>query len=338
MLRQDWGGSTIWFSALSVGLLLACGSTSSSPSAAQGGSGETGGTTSAAGDEPGATAGGGSGGAASAGSNSTTGGAGNQAGSAGGSSAGNNSAGNSSAGSGTGMGAGTGTVQLGQQFMSGSRFEASARFVAKDAVSTSDCTQEQFGACVVSTCTENGKTATPPPYAGDITLTDGAMIDVKLSTTPGQSYPSAKSTTSLSGRELVTVSATGGDVPAFSAQIAVPLVITISAPALDANGMAAAPTEGDLALSFDNRAADGEADTQLVALSQGSPSLYCSLPTDTGSATIPAGALAKVRGAGTLILLTSRTKRLRAGDFDVNVITYLSAMNPGKTKPVMFGL
>jgi hypothetical protein len=220
--------------------------------------------------------------------------------------------------------------------------EASARFYTKDAITGYDCQRETFGDCQVSTCTENGKTASPSPYAGEITLTDGMMINVKLTATPGESYTtSTPGPVSLAGGELLTVSASGADVPAFTMEVAVPRVITISSPALDDSGMADAPTDADLVLTFDNRAADGETGTQLLAQSLGGlgmSTLSCQLATESGTATIPAAALAKVRGAGQLLLLTTRTKQVQAGEFAVSVIAYLSAMNATKTKAAIIRL
>jgi hypothetical protein len=319
-------------------LLLACGSTDSNTPQASGGVANVGGsvagsTTATAGGGNQEVAGASGGGAAS----TVAGSAGTGQGQAGAMATGGETAGGTAAADGS-----TGTIQVGRRFdsLSGA-IEASARFSAKDAVDTSDCTLEKFGDCQVSNCTSNGKTATPAPYAGDITITDGGMVDVKLSTTPGQNYSQPSGTGGgLSGGELLTVSASGGDVPAFNTQIAVPLVITISAPAVDDMGSAPIPASGDLALTFDNRAADGETGTKLYVIGgSGTTTLYCVLPTETGSASVPALALDKLRGgSGKLTLLTTRTKQIQAGAFTVNVAAYLSAMNPAKSKAVTFKL
>jgi len=325
-----WRGSGV--GALgATALVLACGGTdSNAPHAAGGadnrGGSEAGSTTATAGDGNEAVGG------ASGGASTVAGSAGTAQGQAG-----DKATGGAPAADGS-----TGTIQVGQRFDSAVRFiEASARFSAKDAVATADCTLEKFGDCQVATCTPNGKTAPIAPYAGDITITDGGMVDVKLTTTPGQSYaqPSGRGG-SLSGGERLTVSATGGDVPAFSTEIAVPRVITINAPVVDDMGSAPIPTSGDLALTFDNRAADGESDTKLyVTGSSGTISVSCLLPTETGTASIPAAVLDKVRGSnGSLILLTTRTRQIQAGAFSVSVAAYVSAMNPAKSKAVTFKL
>lgn len=196
--------------------------------------------------------------------------------------------------------------------------------------------------CLIATCTPNDNTPTPAAYAGDITITDGALINLTLTATPGEDYQLSGATdVALSGGEVLTVAVEGADVPAFTTEIAVPLVITLSAPALDERGFANIPASGDLVLTFDNRAADGETGTELYVVGQNSArvTLACLLPTASGNATIPAAALDRVREAGArLSVLTTRTKRVEAGPFPVNVIviTYLSAMNEAKTQPVSF--
>jgi hypothetical protein len=309
-------------------LALACGPDSKEPQ-----------STGTAGNQTAGASGSSAAGTAGAAGGSNAAGTGGSAANAGSSTGGSATGGTSSGGAAT-SGA-TGTVQIGRLLnTSTGGMQVTAWFQTKDAVSTSDCTHETFGDCSVSTCTANDKTATPPPNAGTITITDGAMFNVTLTAAPGQPYTTqAGATGSIVGAELVSVSAAGGDVPAFMTSIAVPRVITLSAPALDESGVGTVPASGDLVLTFDNRAADGETETKLHVLqSSGLKSnLYCQLPTESGTATIPGAALDKVRGAGgQLLLLVARAKQVPAGDFAVNVIAFMSAMNTAKSKAAVF--
>lgn len=235
-----------------------------------------------------------------------------------------------------------GRIQVGRQ-LNGPGVEADAEFQLAGAVTNSDCVQQTFGDCLVTTCTQNDNTPTPPAYAGHITIKDGAMIDLLLTTTPGQHYPHTfTSDTALAGGEQVMVVAQGGDVPEFATPIHVPLAIIVTAPALDEFGSASVPPSGDLVLTFDNRAADDETQTNLYIVggdSHGMGSLACMLPTETGTATIPAAALDPLRGSGsTLWALTTRGLEVQAGAFKVNIFAYMSAVNAAKTQPAHFQL
>jgi len=318
-MADGWGLKAFVAYVVASVVVLACSPKDDANSAAAGGSGGGAGTASA--------------GASSAGS--ASGGA-NSAGSA---SGGANSAGMSSGGASGGNDQDAhGTVQFGRLVgQSGGAFQASARFYVKDAASDYDCTTQEFGACRVVTCTPNNNVPTPEPSAGTISLSDGKAINFTLTATPGDDYTlPSNSGVSVSGGEAVTVTASGATVPAFTATVAVPKVITINSPTLDGSGVASAPRGTDLVLTFDNRAADGETGTQLTiqsTASVGSPNIYCELPTETGSATIPAAALSQLSPSTTLLLITTRTKQVQAGDYTVSVIAYFSATNPAKTAP-----
>lgn len=235
-----------------------------------------------------------------------------------------------------------GRIQVGRQ-LDGPGVEADAEFQLAGAVTDSDCVQQTFGDCLVTTCTKNDNTPTPPAYAGNITIKDGAMIDLLLTTTPGQPYPHTfTSDVALAGGEQVMVVAQGGDVPTFAMPIHVPLAIVVTAPALDDFGSASVPPSGDLVLTFDNRAADGETQTNLYIIggdSYGMGSLACVLPTETGTATIPAAALDPLRGSGSILwALTTRGLEVQAAAFKVKIFAYMSAVNEAKSQPVHFQL
>jgi len=306
---------------LGFALTVACGPTEhGSPATTGGSSGASSADTSASAGRD--DDGGHSGAAGASGGGSSGPGGGGSAGTAGGSAA---------------QKGATGSVQFGRLFLTSAsqKFETSARFSSKDAVHELDCDQQAFGDCYVSTCKQHDGAPTPSPNAGIITVSDGNMIDVSLAPTAGKDYASMSASTGVVGGEQITATASGGEVPAFTATVAVPLVITISSPELDTKGVGNAPRSADLSLVFDNRAGDGETGTRLMVQSLSSANtdakLYCDFASESGKAVIPAEALSKLAQGSKLLLLTTRTKQVQAGDFDVAVIAYISAMNPAKS-------
>jgi len=320
----------IAFAAL-IGLgVAACGSAHHDSSAAAGGG------ASAAGTGPTGGVGGAAAGSAAGGSPATSGAAGSAAGAAlGGTATTGGSGGAANGGTAT---TGLGTVQFGRLLppaSSTSTFDASARFYAPTTGTGFDCAAETFGGCNVSVCTAAAAAAAAPPNAGNITFSDGQAINLMLAAMPGQQYGSLSASPPLLGGEIITVTAAGADVPAFSATVAVPLVIRLTSPVLDMNGLGTSPRDQDLVLTFDNRASDGETGTQLYVQASapaGFASIQCTLPTDSGTATIPKAALGKLVAGTDLLLLATRTKQVVAGDYSVSVVSYISAMNPAKSR------
>lgn len=269
-----------------------------------------------------ATAGAARGGSASAGDDGATinGGASNHAsGSGGGSGTGATSGGPTGTGGANNSQADIGTLQI-ARFLTptpGSTV-ASAQFdlveqAAWDALSNGQsCPRETYGACVLTKC--SGEAMEPDPNhpaptsvdrldAGTITVTAdvGGFSSTGTPTNINHGY-SFDSKGSLGGGELVTMSASGGRVPAFSGKVQLPLAPFLLTPAVEGTpGAVDVPVSrtADFTFSWDAR---GASDRLVVYLSSESPRLSCTFDASAGTGTLQVGALSQL-SAGTRIRL-----------------------------------
>lgn len=314
-----------------IGVLLAVNAVGCSGPTDSHGSGGSGGAVASAGE---------------AGSSSVAGGSG---GTSGGAQAGNGTSGSAGSSNGSVGAAGSaneparwGAVQMIGLLGSGagSTTQISARFGDPEhpqMQAATPCDVSTFGACTVSTCPTDyvapDNSAVASPSAGKIAWSDGKTFMGEL--TPdalGRYAPFASSTLGFSGGESLTVSGSGGDVPAFSTTVAVPLSLLLASPAADATGHLVSPKTQDLVLTFDR----GMPGLDLYVQSMSSDptthsSLQCTFPSATGTATIPAAALAKLSTAHKILLTTAQKQTVAAGDYRVVVWTVLGLLNQTKT-------
>jgi len=274
-----------------------------------------------------ATAGAARGGSASAGDGGATinGGASNHAsGSGGGSGTGATSGGPTGTGGAKNSQADIGTLQIARILAPppGSTV-ASAQFdlveqAAWDALSKGQsCPRETYGACVLTKC--SGEAMEPDPNlpaptsvdrldAGTITVTAdaGGFSSTGTPTSVNHGY-SFDSKGSLGGGELVTMSASGGRVPAFSGKVQLPLAPFLLTPAVEGTqGAVAVPVSrtADFTFSWDARGASDRLELVVVYPSDGSvsPRLSCTFDASAGTGTFQVGALSQL-SAGTRIRL-----------------------------------
>ncbi|HWZ87697.1 MAG TPA: hypothetical protein VNW92_02570, partial [Polyangiaceae bacterium] len=302
------------------------GSTAGSGAASTGGSATTAGGLGGAGGSSGNTGGSlGSAGASGSGGASNGGGLGSNTGSGGGPAA-------------TGGAAGAspetptyhGSVQFG--WLGSGAFDTivDASFT-NPAVAGMSCTKQAIGACTVSTCT--GTDAKPAPQAGAITVSDGNKFNISLTPGADGSYTSySHGGVQLPGGQTVTVTAAGGDVPAFTGAVTEPLTLLVTSPLAVDTGTFNWPRTQDLTFVFDR----GVAGVQLVV--QGTTglgkSIGCTFPSEPGTATVPAAVLGELDAGNLLQAFTFVTKRVQAGQYSVDLISFGSATNVAKTQGV----
>jgi hypothetical protein len=318
--------------------LLAVNAVGCSGSTDSHGSGGSGGAVANAGEAGSPSVAGSSGGMAGGGGSGGTSGsahAGNGAGGSAGSS-------NGSAGAANTEPARWGAVQMIGLLGSGagSTTQISARFGDPEhpqMQAASPCDASTFGACTVSTCPADyvapDNSAVASPSAGKIAWSDGKTFMGEL--TPdalGRYAPFASATLGFSGGESLTVSGSGGDVPTFSTTVAVPLSLLLASPAADATGHLVSPKTQDLVLTFDRGMPGLDLYVQSMSSDPTTHSfLQCTFPSATGTATIPAAALAKLSTGHKILLTTAQKQTVAAGDYSVEVWTVLGLLNQTKT-------
>ncbi|RYE78485.1 MAG: hypothetical protein EOO74_05225 [Myxococcales bacterium] len=188
--------------------------------------------------------------------------------------------------------------------------------------SPASCTIEQYGDCRVKSCVSNQIPATL--NAGTITFT-GGTLSPQVTTVIQDQYNSLlapRDAPNVLGGELVQVTASGGQVPAFSLSGQIPIP-----PRVDGLPVGASPmidTNQDIYLTISG----GDATTLDVVFGtiidqQGAYRiLQCTVPTSSTSLTIPATGLAKLRQLSTQGAYHARTfssVTTQAGDWDIKL-------------------
>jgi len=194
------------------------------------------------------------------------------------------------------------------------------------------CTVQTFGDCALhSNCALSVNSVS----AGTLTVTSAATAtlpanNVSMVPNADSAYDNGVLSGLFSGAEALHIAASGGTVPAFSADVSAPLVITIDAPTPDSNGIIHATTTSDLTIQFSRGTSDVVLSAQV--LGGGSPDWLECTSSKAGSMIIPTAALAAA--GGPLSLLTRATRNIIAGDFTVTVGVYMNAYTQDKLHPV----
>jgi hypothetical protein len=135
----------------------------------------------------------------------------------------------------------------------------------------------------------------------------------------------------FSGGETAHIAASGGTVPAFSADLPVPLALLIQSPVPDATGVMLASASSDLVIQFSR----GTTGVELYAQNDDG-TLSCHSTLGASSLTIPKAALAA--SGGQLVLYTWATKEIVAGDFTITSGVVMNAFTTNKLHPVTIQL
>jgi hypothetical protein len=169
-----------------------------------------------------------------------------------------------------------------------------------------------------------------PPSAGVITIdADVGEFSVTLEPDSTGAYSSMRPTGTLQGEEVVSVVASGGEVPAFSHTVTFPLVLLLTSPVLaTGESVITASRSDDLVLTWD-RGVEG---LSFFIQTTTGVSFACSAPSTDGTMTIPAAALAALPANTTLLLMGTGVDQVTAGDYDVSVTYANGVMNPERTE------
>jgi hypothetical protein len=217
---------------------------------------------------------------------------------------------------------------------------AQARFYRQSvAVAGPGCQITTMGSCSVTDCralTEPPEPVPPvpdplpAPTAGTITVRSTGTFTADLSPDGTGAYGTSGATGSLVGEESVTVTAAGGDVPAFTHTMTYPLLLLLTQPAFDdVQTEYAVSRADDLVLAWDR----GTPSRQLqIQTGDSTATLGCSFPSADGTGTIPSELLSILDQGAELILLGVQTERVTAGDYEVSVTSAGSVMTPDRTR------
>lgn len=210
------------------------------------------------------------------------------------------------------------------------------------------CEVRTYGSCTVETCPSTPPDPPPPPTtaapgAGTVSLTATAVSYAKT-LGPNAGYGAYGSdvdnTVRFTGGESVSISATGGEIPAFSASMAmpVPLVITNELPARDTNGGIPLDVEEDLVLDFTGGMPGVVVQVQGLTGQSGGPTqstLSCFFESEPGTLTIPTGALTPLGPRAIVVFFTLRRSTLVAGDYNV-LLVFGKDVDAGDGLPTRF--
>lgn len=200
--------------------------------------------------------------------------------------------------------------------------------------SPTQCSSQPYGDCIYYTNCSQPSTFVS---AGTLSITSPATAalaanDISIVPNADNSYTYAPLSGTFAGGETVHIAASGATVPAFSADMTVPLGLLVESQATDNYGTIRASKSSDLVIQF-SRGGTGVA---LVAMpltyDTSTEYVECTSEPGASSLTIPKAALA-VAGP-VLNLLTVATKSVVAGAYAVDAAIYMNAFTPDKQHPV----
>lgn len=223
----------------------------------------------------------------------------------------------------------SGAVQVGWTD-NGTQFHtsASAVFAVPNQSIGRTCTTEVINSCRVLTCV-SATQPTTMPQAGTITVSNGDMFNATLVPSGDGSYaPHSEQHVLLPGEDIITINASGGDVPAFSTTIIQPLTLLITSPIANSSGELAWSRAADLPLKFER----GVPDVQLLVQGGASPgvTIDCLFPSEAGEAVIPAAVLKQLPLTAILSIFTYKVQSLTAGKFGIDIKAFSAAMDHEK--------
>ncbi len=211
------------------------------------------------------------------------------------------------------------------------------------------CTVTVSGACRVLECpvVDGGIQQTPPTRAGAGTVAfDGGTMSFAAVPTVDGLYASPQitftgATAPFAGGETATLTASGGDVPAFSQTLTYPILFLLQQPAIPDGGneKVLVPRNADFTFTWSR----GTANADLVV--QGSSTtatmfagLSCTFPSAAGTGTVPQALLSKLSAATDLRLFSAGKAVTQAGDYTVTSYLAGEVLTPSKGAAVSFSL
>ncbi len=198
-----------------------------------------------------------------------------------------------------------------------------------DTIST-PCALTTTGACTVQKCANSAPVSNN--NAGIITVTGGAPGTSTL-TPSGDTYaPVMMNTLYWTAPLTLSVTAAGGDVPAFSTSVSAPSLITVTSPAPPNQDMLGPPMSilksSDLALAWTGGSAGSDVEFTLTSL-PGDYLVRCKYAAANGAGTVPSAILTEAFDAGATTMRLGATSigssNIMAGDFKIGFLAINTA-------------
>jgi hypothetical protein len=190
------------------------------------------------------------------------------------------------------------------------------------------CTKTQSGPCNVVDCiTDGGIPTLPPPLSAGTISVAGTLVDggISIHYLPNgyETYP--VSTRVWNGGDTLTVTAAGGDVPAFSGKsVTAPNSLVLSAPACSGDACGSASKSTALNLTWTGGASSGVQAQLLSAIPAGGHSIVATCNFTSSPATIPVAVMGKLGAdsdgfSSRLSVQPINTNNFTSGAFQVTV-------------------
>jgi hypothetical protein len=204
------------------------------------------------------------------------------------------------------------------------------------------CQERELDGCSITLCDDTAPVSPAVrPSAGTITVTSpdvsgSAVLEPQSDGSYGA--PQGKFGAAFLGHEVISVRASGGEVPAFQDELTVPLALLRSEPYVDnsdTHTRLLIPSTRDLKLTWTRGAPDVwlilDAKTARVDGMQGTAALYCAFPSESGTGTVRSSLLEQLEQEALLRNLTVLIKRTKVGDYAVTLATTFDVYDESKT-------
>ncbi len=206
-------------------------------------------------------------------------------------------------------------------------FSVSDYWSSCPAATTAHCSYTRKDSCHSTTEKTSGRVRAV--RAGTLALTSSGLEQtVTMTPDPANEYRWSGALGSLGGLETMRFAASGGTVPAFSADMTAPLALLLDSPASSLGGEVTVDKSKDLVLTF-SRGTPGV--SLMLQANSSNGALDCAFPSEDGSATIPAAALQALGAGATIEPWTYGKKMLTAGDFTIDVGAVMDVATPSKS-------
>jgi hypothetical protein len=205
-----------------------------------------------------------------------------------------------------------------------------------------ECTRQNYGYCEIEKCPTAGLPgALPGPQAGAITIADSAAQPGPVTQTVRPTANGLYESWNMSGpafgaNDVLHVSAVGGAVPAFQADVPFPEPAVWTTPSVPDDDTSFANLLISRDADFDFGWQFGSSDTVIVLQNAAgnNPSLACHIPSDMPNYKVPKEAFSELPVGEYLDFYAVREKVVSAGSFDVTLrlVNLLIDRSNGKTR------
>jgi hypothetical protein len=194
----------------------------------------------------------------------------------------------------------------------------------------SNCAQRTEGPCTVKVCQADAGTAPVAVSAGDVTASGGTGAPIVAHASSSASYSAGlpMPASRWHAGDMVTISAAGDTVPAFSVMLPFPSALAMTTPAAPGNSFP--PFDHTMDLAFTWSPTTGSNDAHIV-IQQSRPdagvTVACRFDRSAGTGTVPAAAMSDLQpGMAIVVAEAQNAQTVMAGGFAVNVRTASIAM------------